>query len=201
LARNKELNQKMKDERREQILSNALMLFATKGLSATKIIDISGAARISQGLMYHYYKSKEEMFIELIKYALERMNAACIELEKIPMLPHKKIEMAIEKLLQGFDNDKNTSYYYLLILHATVSEAIPDEAKEIIRQGSSLPYEVVERILIEGQKDGSIRDYDAKDLAVIFWASIKGLALNKAAFGEGYKMPDTRILMNVFLKE
>ncbi len=201
MARNKELNQKIKDERREQILSSALMLFATKGLSATRITDISAAAGISQGLMYHYCKSKEEIFSELIKYALDRMNAACIELEKLPLPPHQKIKMAIEKLLQGFDANKNTSYYYLLILQATVSEAIPREAKEIISQGSSLPYEVIERILIEGQKEGTIKDYDARDLSVVFWTSIKGLALNKAAFGGSYKMPDPRILAGIFLNE
>ena len=61
MARNKDLNQKMKDERREQILSNALILFAAKGLSATKITDISAASGISQGLLYHYFESKEEI--------------------------------------------------------------------------------------------------------------------------------------------
>jgi len=76
LARNKDLNQKMKEERREQILSNALMLYAKKGLSATKITDIASASGISQGLIYHYYRSKEEIFVELIGIAFARLNEA-----------------------------------------------------------------------------------------------------------------------------
>jgi len=66
LGRNKDLNQKIKHERREQILSNALMLYAKKGLSATKITEISSASGISQGLIYHYYRSKEEAILEVI---------------------------------------------------------------------------------------------------------------------------------------
>lgn len=201
MARNKELNQKMKDERREQILTNALILFAAKGLSATKITDISAAAGISQGLMYHYFRSKEEIFVELIRSAFEKMNTACIKLEKLPITPREKIILAIEKLIEGFAADKNTSYYYLLILQATVSEAIPDEAKEIINNQSGLPYEIIERILIEGQKDGSVKDYDARELAVVFWTTIKGLALNKAAHGERFKSPDPKIVINIFLQD
>jgi len=201
LARNRELNQKMRDERREQILSNALILFAAKGLSATKITDISAASGISQGLIYHYFQSKEEIFRELISSAFEKMNTACRELEKLPLPPREKIILAIEKLLEGFDVYENTSYYYLLILQATVSEAVPQEVKDIIRNQSDFPYEVMERILIEGQKEGSVRAYDARDLAVVFWTTIKGLGLNKAAHGERFKSPDPRILINIFLKE
>ncbi|HEX9058622.1 MAG TPA: TetR/AcrR family transcriptional regulator [Clostridia bacterium] len=201
MSRNKELNQKIKDERKEQILSNALILFATRGLSATKITDISSASGISQGLIYHYYKSKEEIFIELIKYAFQRMNIACMELEKLSLPPREKLIMAIENLVHGLDSNEATSYYHLIILQANVSEAIPGDAKEIINKESSLPYEVIERIFIEGQKDGSVKDFDARDLAVVFWTTIKGLAFNKAAYGNDFKTPDINILLNMFLKQ
>jgi AcrR family transcriptional regulator len=39
LARNQTQNQKQKEERREQILTSALLLFSTKGLAATKVTD------------------------------------------------------------------------------------------------------------------------------------------------------------------
>ena len=59
MARSPKLNEKMKEERRELILNNALRLFATKGLAATKIADIAREAAMSQGLMYLYYNSTE----------------------------------------------------------------------------------------------------------------------------------------------
>ena len=67
MARNAEHNQKMRDERREKILYHALRLFAAKGLYATKITDIAAECRMSQGLLYHYFRSKEEIFTELIR--------------------------------------------------------------------------------------------------------------------------------------
>ena len=196
--RNKELNERVKDERRMQILSNSLRLFAKKGIAATKITDISTASGFSQGLIYHYYKSKEEIFVELIRTAYENMIEAALGLERLPLSPLEKIRLAIEKLLQGFEENKDTSYYYLIINQASVSEAIPDEAKQIIK-GRSLLYEVITRIILEGQKDGSFKNYDAKDMAVVFWTSLNGLAIYKAVQGENYKAPDANILMGIFI--
>ncbi|RYD06539.1 hypothetical protein N752_04215 [Desulforamulus aquiferis] len=134
MARNKELNQRMKDERREQILSKALMLYATKGLAATKITDISKAAGISQGLLYHYFKSKEEIFVELIGIAFARMNEACRWLERQTLSPKEKIELAIRELLKLLDQNEDAARYHLLIAQATASDSIPEEAKAIIKK-------------------------------------------------------------------
>jgi AcrR family transcriptional regulator len=199
LARNSELNQKMKDERKGQILSTALKLFATKGLAATKISDISSLAGFSQGLVYHYYKSKEEIFIELIQNAFDKINTASRNLEEMELSPKEKIKMAIEGILQNLEENENHALYHLLIAQSTASDAIPDEAKKIIQSKNSFPYEVMTRIIKSGQKDGSIKNYKAEDLALLFWTSIKGLAIHKAVHGKKHKMPDPEILMNMFV--
>jgi len=201
MARNKDLNQKIKDERREQILSNALMLYAKKGLSATKITDISSASSISQGLIYHYYSSKEEIFVELIGMAFARLNEACRWLESQPLSPKEKIKFAIEELLKLLEQDENAARYHLLIAQATASEAIPEEAKDIIKKENTFPYEVMARIITAGQNDGSIKNYDADELALVFWTSINGLAIYRAVHGAKFKAPDASILTSMFFKE
>lgn len=201
LARNKDLNQRMKDERREQILENALLLYAKKGLSATKITDIASASGISQGLIYHYYRSKEEIFVELIGIAFARLNEACRWLESQPLSPKEKIEFAMKELLKLLEEDEHAARYHLLIAQATASEAIPDEAKAIIQKENIFPYEAIARIITEGQKEGSIKEYDAKELALVFWTSINGLAIYKAVHGEKFKAPDVSILTSMFFRE
>lgn len=200
MGRNKELNQKTKDERREQILSAALRLFATRGLAATKITDIAAAAEMSQGLLYHYYRSKEDIFVELIRTAFERMNTAALELEKSPLPAREKIRVAIETLLRGLDDNEDTGLYYLLIAMATASEAIPEEAKAIIQSENLVPYEIIVRIITEGQKDGSLKAYDAGELALVFWTSIKGLAIHKAAHGAKFRTPSPEIFISMFME-
>jgi len=201
VPRNKEENQRIKDGRREQILSNALKLFARNGLAATKISDIALAAEISQGLIYHYYKSKEEIFVELISFAFDRINQACLWLESQPLPPAEKIAFAIRELLRLLEEDENAARYHLLIAQATATEAIPVKAKEIIKQKNTLPYESIERIMAAGQNEGTIKQNNARELALVFWTSINGLAIYKAVHGKKFKAPNATILINMFVNE
>jgi AcrR family transcriptional regulator len=47
--------------RRAQLLASALDVFAAKGLDGATVKDLSDAAGVAQGLLYHYFRSKEEM--------------------------------------------------------------------------------------------------------------------------------------------
>ena len=200
MPRNKEANQKVKNERRDQILSAALRLFATKGLSATKITDIALMSGMSQGLIYHYYKSKEEIFTWLIGSAMAKMNEAALNLEKLPVSAKEKIIIAIEGLLKGFNENADTANYYFLITQTALSDAYPEDAKEIIRTQNDVKYGVITRILKQGQIDGTIKTHDANEMATLFFSSINGLALNKAIYGQRFKMHDSNILLSMFLK-
>jgi len=55
------------EERRLQIMETALKVFADKGFKSASIKDIAEAAGISQGLMYHYFKNKEDLLAATIK--------------------------------------------------------------------------------------------------------------------------------------
>lgn len=57
----------MKIETKEKLLQSAKELFAKKGYYETKVSDIVERANVAQGTFYIYFKSKEEIFLELIK--------------------------------------------------------------------------------------------------------------------------------------
>lgn len=195
--RNKLANEQAKDARREQILMAALQLFATRGLAATKIADISKQSDMSQGLLYHYFHSKEEIFVELLANAYEKMSAAVKELERMPITPLEKIRMAIEKLLQSFAVNSHAAYYYLLINQASIFDAMPDEARKIV-SGRTYLQDAITSIIIAGQQDGTLKNYNASDMSLVFWTSLNGLAIYSAVQGTAFKAPDANILIGMF---
>lgn len=201
MPRNKEANQKIKDERREKILSSALSLFITKGLAATKISDIAERTGMSQGLVYHYFKSKEEIFIFLIDSAMQKMNEAALNLEKLPVSAKEKIVLAIDGLFKGFETNAHTSSYYFLITQTALTEANPQEAREIIRNQNDVKYNVMTRIFEEGQRDGTVKKFASREMVTLFFSSINGLALNKAIYGDRFVLPDKKIFMGMFLTD
>jgi len=201
MSRNKELNQIIKDERREQILKAALKLFATKGLAATRMSDISASSGISQGLVYHYYSSKEALFTNLVDTAIEKMNTAAVNLEKLPLSAKEKIVLAVDALLKGFDENASTSDYYFLITQTALSDAFPQEAKDIIRSRNNIKYDVIARIFKQGQEEGTIKKYLPGEMSTLFFSTMNGLALNKAIHGATFHMPDKNIILGMFLKK
>ncbi len=199
MPRSAVLNLKMRDERREQILAAALALFAGRGLAATKISDIAASARMSQGLLYHYFRSKEEIFTELVRTALERMNAAARGLEALPLRPEEKIGVALTNLMDHIERDTQFAQYFLLVAQAGVSDAVPPEAKAVVEEEKPVVYEVFARILGAGQQDGSVIGVPAEELAVAFWVTIKGLALHKATGAAPFRTPEPEVFLRLFL--
>lgn len=49
----------------ELILKKTFGLLLLKGFDATSITDIQAATGLSRGLLYHYFKNKEELFIQV----------------------------------------------------------------------------------------------------------------------------------------
>ena len=56
-----------KRDRREDILQASLHLFAEKGFHGTSMRDIARSANITEGLIYHYFESKRDLFHAIIE--------------------------------------------------------------------------------------------------------------------------------------
>ena len=56
-----------------RIHKSALELFSVNGYYQTSIAEITKNARISKGLFYHYYSSKEALFEEIILESIESL--------------------------------------------------------------------------------------------------------------------------------
>ena len=74
MALSKEKQQQIHETRKKQILDAAMELFDTHGYTDTKISDIAAKADISKGLVYRYFKSKED-----ILYALSENIEHCFQ--------------------------------------------------------------------------------------------------------------------------
>ena len=61
----------VREERRRQILESALAVFSQQGFHATNVSDVAAHAGVSQGTIYWYFDSKEDLFDAAIKAFFE----------------------------------------------------------------------------------------------------------------------------------
>lgn len=148
------------DERREQLLDIAASLFAKHGLEGTTTKDIAKAAGVSPGLLYHYYSSKEDLLLNVIKRFKNEANDA---LEgDILDLP---VEEGLLRILSSFNDkvDKDRDLLLTVIRAASMYPVISDTLKQFNNaENSSL-----NRFLDEKIKTGKIRAVDTMRLAKI----------------------------------
>jgi AcrR family transcriptional regulator len=197
--RSKQQYSQLKDERREQILFAALKLFAKRGLAATKISEIAATANLSHGLVYHYFESKEKIYIELVTHAMEQSAMEVDKIEDMPIKPLEKIQLIYESIVQNLYQSEDSAYYFLLIVQALVSDANPVEVKEKLQMAFD-PMKVMMKIVEEGQKNGSIQEGNAYDYVMLFWAAVAGLAPFKISIGDDFKVPNFELFLKMLPK-
>ena len=71
-------NQRRKEERPQEITEAAFQAFAEKGYAATRVEEVAKRAGVSKGLLYLYFKTKEELFKAVIRGVVIRRVDALI---------------------------------------------------------------------------------------------------------------------------
>jgi len=200
MPRKSELNQELRDVRKEQILKAALIVFARRGMVAAKISDIAKEAGLSHGLVYHYFNSKEEIFSLLVKEAMNRSVEVIQKANEYKGTPLEKLRWMTEQILNSFIDSEHT-LLFLIMIQASTSDAIPTEVKELLTGDQSLsPVMYTLPIIEAGQEKGEIISANPVTLAVTYYSFIQGLAINKIQWPE-CPIPDANLLLKIFINE
>lgn len=198
MARNQQQNEQARETRTEQIRSEALRQFALKGLAATRIQDIAKGVGMAQGLLYHYYPSKESIYIDLVKDALDKMIEASLALKAMDTSAQEKIDIALRELFHTIE--VSDSFAQTCCLIAQIADIVPQgEDKKCIEQKKNEPYRIVAEIIRQGQTEGSLAAGDPNELSLLFWSTINGLAIYRISHAYIGPMPDYRLFRAMFL--
>lgn len=149
----------------DRILIAAEQGMALKGIDGVKIENIARAAGVTKQLIYHYFKSKDQLYNTVLEASSKRTPLLSdIDIYK-KLTPEKAIRHIVNAIFNGYI--ENPSYATL-----TLDQALHDG--EHISDGSSfIPTmrifiaEVLEPILRRGGEGGVLKP--GLDANVIFW--------------------------------
>ena len=160
-----------KEKRREEILFAGLSLFIQKGYSGTTIKDIAGAVGMSAGLMFHYFASKEELYLELVSLGVEGPMSTVQPTQMEPMV---FFEETAARILDYIQTQPFFAKMFVLMHQAYYSDDVPASVKQ--RLSGFDVYTPTADIIRQGQISGTIRQGDALALSIAFWSAIQGIA-------------------------
>ena len=184
-----------KEERKQKILMTALTLFVERGYYDTKITDIAEAVPMSTGLMFHYFESKEELLLELVKMgAAGTKSASSKGIEGVP--PEIYLEKFLEQLF-SYAKEQPWVFNMFVLMGQVRRSGMPEEAREVALSVESIKDTAA--LIKKGQKSGVFRSGDATLLSRCFWASVQGV-MEEMAMDKNMKAPDPKWIMSLLLK-
>jgi AcrR family transcriptional regulator len=193
----KEQFEEMRQEAVRKIKTAGLELFARKGLAGTNIKEIAETAQISLGLMYHYYSSKDELYLTLANEAMDMSIALLSSLKKQRTGAKEKVEGFIQGFLTGVQKYPEICYFIII---GQQFETKDPSRNEVLNTRKLKSMELLAGIIKTGQQEGIFIKGDPLQLAVMLIAATQGLAAFRMTFGSEFTIPKTEVLMNMLMK-
>ena len=124
--------EEIRESRRKQIMDVALELFADKGYAHTSISQIATKAKISKGLMYNYFKSKDDLLLNLFEDGMGAMFDL-FDPNKDGTLTRDEFIYFINESFDLMNKDKKFwKLYFSLMLQPTVWKIFEKNLNDII---------------------------------------------------------------------
>jgi AcrR family transcriptional regulator len=140
-------------ERREQLIEVATRQFAKHGYDATTTAAIAEAAGVTEPILYRHFKSKQEMFVAIVKAVSEQTMRHWQELIADTSDPAQQIRKISAEMPEHMEHLADAYH----VLHGALATSRDRKVLAVIKDH----YETIERffgrIVREGQKDGTFR--------------------------------------------
>lgn len=132
MPRTKEQYAQIRKDRKSQIMSTALEMFASEGYGHVSIAALSLRAGISKGLLYNYFSGKEELLKEILNEGIEQIMTS-LDPNRDGILTTGEFEHFIRKTFQLM-HDKRVFFtkFFSMIIQPNV--------KAMLKESSLIPF-------------------------------------------------------------
>ena len=157
-------------EKKEKIISAATSLFSRFGLEKTTMEDIAKAAKKGKSSLYYYFKSKEEVFAEVIKKEIAGLKIAIIEAIEKEDDPYSKFRKFVDSRL-NYLNEKADQYTNVKDEHLKHYEFI----ENLTADYSNWEISTIKNIVEYGRDKGLFEVTDLDSISQALFFALKGL--------------------------
>ena len=170
------------EERKQQIRSAATRCFVRRGFEATRLVDIAKEAGLSKGGIYFHYKTKHELFQEIMERHVRGIERRW-DFEPCCEQPADRLLCSLVAAhLRTLEEDpEQTRLYNLLITLAAQEPEFRTKLEEALRVIRCLYSKLIGR----GIEQGLFVDGDAGELASTIMATVTGLGALSVLHGSG----------------
>ena len=158
-------------DKRRQILDAAIRVFARQGFHATRVSDIADEAGVAYGLVYHYFKSKDEVLNELFVERWSLLLQASEEADRQLETPREKLAAVAGFIFDSYRHDPELMKVIIVEVTRAANSFGRTHLEEIRRA-----YEGIAKIVADGQAAGEFRsDVAPRFASQAFYGAVEQL--------------------------
>ena len=158
-------------DKRRQILEAAIRVFARQGFHSARVSDIAEEAGVAYGLVYHYFKSKDEVLNELFTERWSLLLAAIDEVDAQDVPSRDKLRAVANFIVESYRHEPELMKVIIVEVTRAANSFGRTHLPEIRRA-----YEKIAKIVADGQRRGEFRrDVDPLFASMWFYGAIEQL--------------------------
>ena len=158
-------------DKRRQILDAGVRVFARQGYHGTRVSDIADEAGVAYGLVYHYFKSKDQVLNELFSERWSLLLAAIEETDSSDAAARDKLRAVAAFIFDSYRYDPELMKVIIVEVTRAANSFGRTHLPEI-RQA----YDGIAGIVEKGQSSGDFRtDIDPAFASMSFYGAIEQL--------------------------
>ena len=166
-------------DKRRVILDAAITVFAREGFHRCRVSDIAREANVAYGLVYHYFRSKDEVLDTLFTERWSLLLEAISEADRSDVPVRDRLRAIADFIIESYRNDPDLMKVIIVEVTRAANTFGRAHLGEI-RQA----YDGISGIVAHGQEDGTFRsDISAEFATLCFYGAIEQL-LTAWIFGE-----------------
>ncbi len=146
--------------RKRAILKAALKLFVERGYKKTKMETIAQEAGLSKGLLYFYFKSKDQILAEIIRENFSGLLKKLQGVSKKSVDPIEGLRKFVEIEVSFYTKNRPLSRLLYSLLVGYEIEDLSEEYKRVFIELHRKEREILEGILERGIEDGVFKRID-----------------------------------------
>ncbi|AZN41276.1 TetR/AcrR family transcriptional regulator [Paenibacillus albus] len=144
---------KISQEKRDKILTAAIIEFAERGFDSANINQIAQKAEISVGSLYKYFGSKEDLYLMIIRIGIESTKKVLEEIMQSEQDFLSRIELIIRTIQQHSRENLHLTKLYNIMAAESKSEL----AGRIVSEMENVTAGLYASFIAEAQASRSIR--------------------------------------------
>jgi AcrR family transcriptional regulator len=167
------------DHRREQMLRAALEVISDRGYADTRIADVAERIGISPALVIYYFKTKDQLLTEAIRYSEDTWYAdGQRRLAELPSAAARIEEIVAMSCLPEADPDPYISWKLWLDFWALAARN--HEVAGLRETADERWRTLISSLVVAGEKAGEFREVDPDSFAILLSTLLDGMAIQIA---------------------